>query len=62
MAKHSRWVITGYHDFLARVQSPTCTNHGKYLLKSIMAVLTPKSGNIDTNNWKKLFDRSADHM
>ena len=26
MAKHSRWVITGYHGFLARVQSPTCTN------------------------------------
>ena len=32
------------HRFLARVQSPTCTIYGKFLLESIMAVLTPKSG------------------
>ena len=32
------------HRFLARVQSPTCTTYGKFLLESIMAVLTPKSG------------------
>ena len=32
------------YRFLDRVQSPTCTTNGKFLLESIMAVLTPKSG------------------
>ena len=32
------------HHFFARVQSPTCTTCGKFLLKSIMAVLTLKLG------------------
>ena len=32
------------HRFLARVQSPTCTTYGEFLLKSIMAVLTAISG------------------
>ena len=32
------------HRLLARVQRPTCTIYGKCLLKSIMTVLTPKSG------------------
>ena len=32
------------HHFLARVQSPNCTNHGKCLRERIMVVLTPKSG------------------
>ena len=30
------------HHFLARVQSLTCTTYKKFLLKSIMAVLTSK--------------------
>ena len=30
------------HRFVARVQSPTCTTYRKFLLKSIMAVLTQK--------------------
>ena len=34
--------LTVYH-FLARVQSPTCTTYGKFLLKTIMVVLTLKS-------------------
>ena len=32
------------HRFLARVQSPTCTTYEKFLLESIMVVLTPKFG------------------
>ena len=32
------------HRFLARALSPTCTTYGNFLLGSIMAVLTPKSG------------------
>ena len=32
------------HRFLARVQWPTCTTYGKFLLESIMAMLIPKSG------------------
>ena len=32
------------HRFLDRVQSPTCTSYGKFLLEGLMAVLIPKSG------------------
>ena len=32
------------HRFLATVQSPTSTTYGKFLLDSIMAVLTQKLG------------------
>ena len=32
------------HHSLARVQSPTCTTYRKFLLESIMAMLTPKLG------------------
>ena len=42
------------HCFLARVQSPTCTTYGKYLLESIMAMLTPKSGIWLINHAKEL--------
>ena len=38
----SMFCITVY-GFLAMVQSPTCTTYGKFLLKSIMAMLTSKS-------------------
>ena len=32
------------HCFHARVQSPTCTTYGKYLLENVMAVQILKSG------------------
>ena len=38
------YVLSYNSRFLVRVQSPTCTTYGKFLLESIMAVLTPKSG------------------
>ena len=38
------YIYLAVHRFLARVQSPTCTTYGEFLLKSIMAMLTPKSG------------------
>ena len=53
MIKISTSIIAGFlvhmkfylavHHFHARVQSSPCTTYGKYLLESIMAVLTPKS-------------------
>ena len=42
--EHLRWLLLTVNRFHARVQSSTCTNYGKYLCESIMAVLTPKSG------------------
>ena len=35
------------HRFLARVQSLTCFTYRKFLQKSTMAVLTPKSGIVE---------------
>ena len=37
------------HRLLARVQSPTCITYWKFLLESIMTVLTPKLG-IETHH------------
>ena len=50
--------------FLATVQSPTCTTNGKFLLKSIMTVLTPKSGivSIFLKHLCSLFLEDACHL
>ena len=38
------FVFVTFLRFFVRVQSPTCTTYGKFLLESIMAMLTPKLG------------------
>ena len=43
------------HRFLTRVQRPTCTIYGKFLLESIMALLTPQSGIVTFMNMPSIF-------
>ena len=50
------------HRFRARVQSPTCTTCGIFLLECIMAVQTPKTGILIENNLKSIHQKNLEFL